>query len=153
SQKSSSFVATAVGLILLIVTASGVFGEMQATLNSIWKTRHRSTNMGRPIRARATSLGLVAALGFLLIVSLSVSAGMAAFGNYLNMLPIGKIVLSALNFVVSLLLFGVLFGAIYKILPDRTLQWTDVTVGALMTSFLFTVGKSLIGWYIGSSAI
>jgi membrane protein len=153
SQKSSSFVATTIGLVLLVMAASGVFGEMQATLNTIWKTRHRPTNMGRLIRARATSLGLVAALGFLLIVSLSVSAGLAAFGNYLDMLPTGKLVLSALNFIVSLLLFGILFGAIYKILPDRTLQWTDVIVGALMTSFLFTVGKSLIGWYIGSSAI
>jgi len=153
SQKSSGFAATAIGLVLLVVTASGVFGEMQATLNTIWKTRNRATNMGRLIRARATSLGLVAALGFLLIVSLSVSAGLAAFGNYLDALLTGKFALSALNFTVSLLLFGILFGAIYKILPDRTLQWTDVIVGALMTSFLFTIGKSLIGWYIGSSAV
>ena len=153
SQKSSGFIATAVGLVLLIVTASGVFGEMQSTLNTIWKTGHRTTNIGRLIRARATSLGLVAALGFLLIVSLAVSAGLAAFGHYLDALPIGKFVLIVLNFIVSLLLFGTLFGAIYKVLPDRTLQWTDVIVGALMTSFLFTIGKSLIGWYIGSSAI
>ena len=70
-----------------------------------------------------------------------------------TVLPMGKLFLPALNFVVSLVLFGVLFGAIYKVLPDRSLQWNDVLTGALTTSLLFNIGKSLIGWYIGSSAI
>jgi membrane protein len=65
----------------------------------------------------------------------------------------GKLFFPVLNFVVSLVLFGVLFGAIYKVLPDRSLQWNDVVTGALTTSLLFNIGKSLIGWYIGSSAI
>jgi membrane protein len=65
----------------------------------------------------------------------------------------GRLFLPALNFVVSLVLFGVLFAAIYKVLPDRSLQWNDVVIGALTTSLLFNIGKSLIGWYIGSSAI
>ena len=153
SSKSSSIIATTVGIATLIVTASGVFGEMQGALNTIWKTRSRATTVSRLVRARIASLGLVAALGFLLIVSLAVSAGLTAFGTYLDVLPVGKWILSGTNFVVSLLLFGILFGAIYKVLPDRSLQWKDVIVGALMTSFLFNVGKSLIGWYIGSSAI
>lgn len=153
SSKSSSIIATTVGIATLIVTASGVFGEMQGALNTIWKTRSRATTVSRLVRARIASLGLVAALGFLLIVSLAVSAGLTAFGTYLDVLPVGKWILSGTNFVVSSLLFGILFGAIYKVLPDRSLQWKDVIVGALMTSFLFNVGKSLIGWYIGSSAI
>ena len=153
SSKSSSIIATTVGIATLIVTASGVFGEMQGALNTIWKTRSRATTVSRLVRARIASLGLVAALGFLLIVSLAVSAGLTAFGTYLDVLPVGKWIFSGTNFVVSLLLFGILFGAIYKVLPDRSLQWKDVIVGALMTSFLFNVGKSLIGWYIGSSAI
>jgi membrane protein len=95
---------------------------------------------------------LVAALGFLLVVSLVVSAGLTAFANYLDRLPVGTLILSAVNFAVSWLLLAVLFGAIYKVLPDRTLRWTDVIVGALMTSLLFNIGKTLIGWYIGSSA-
>jgi membrane protein len=68
-------------------------------------------------------------------------------------LPLGKLILPALNFVVSVVLLGILFGAIYKMLPDRSLQWNDVVVGALITSVLFNIGKSLVGWYIGSSAI
>jgi len=152
--RSSSIIATIIGIVTLIATASGVFGEMQAALNSIWKTKPQATTVSRLIRARVISLGLVAALGFLLIVSLVISAGLTAFGNYLDaVLPMGRLFLPALNFVVSLVLFGVLFAAIYKVLPDRSLQWNDVVIGALTTSLLFNIGKSLIGWYIGSSAI
>ena len=152
--KSSSIIATIIGVTTLVATASGVFGEMQAALNSIWKTKSQATTVSRLIRARVISLGLVAAMGFLLMVSLVISAGLTAFGNYLDtVLPMGKLILPALNFVVSLVLLGVLFGAIYKVLPDRSLQWKDVVIGALITSVLFNIGKSLIGWYIGSSAI
>jgi membrane protein len=127
---------------------------MQAALNSIWKTKPQATTVSRLIRARAIGLGLVAALGFLLIVSLVISAGLTAFGRYLDTaLPTGKLILPILNFVVSFVLLGLLFGAIYKILPDRSLQWKDVVIGAVVTSVLFNIGKSLIGWYIGSSAI
>jgi membrane protein len=153
SGKSSSIIATVIGIATLVVTASGVFGEMQAALNTIWKTKSQTTTMSRLIRARVASLGLVAALGFLLMISLVISAGLTAFGNYLDALPIGRSILLVLNFVVSLMLFGILFGAIYKVLPDRTLQWNDVIAGALITSFLFNIGKTLIGWYIGSSVI
>ena len=153
SAKSSGVVATVIGTVTLIATASGVFGEMQAALNTIWKTRSKGAILSRLVRARIASLGLVAALGFLLIVSLAVSAGLTAFANHLDTLPVGALILSGLNFAISLLLFAVLFGAIYKVLPDRTLQWKDVIVGALMTSVLFNIGKTFIGWYIGSSAV
>ena len=151
--KSSSIIATAIGVMALIATASGVFGEMQTALNSIWKTSPQTITVSRLIRARIVSLGLVGALGFLLIVSLVVSAGLTALQNYLSVLPTGKLILSMLSFCVSFVLFAILFGAIYKILPDRSLLWRDVIVGALITSLLFNVGKSLIGWYIGSGAI
>jgi len=127
---------------------------MQSALNAIWKAEPKGTTVSRLIRARAASLGLVAALGFLLIVSLVVSAALTAFGNHLNsILPFGKLILTVLNVVVSLALISVLFAAIYKILPDRHLLWRDVVVGAVVTAVLFTLGKSLIGWYIGSSAV
>ena len=152
--KSSGILATLIGIGTLIATASGVFGEMQSALNAIWKTKPHATTVSRLIQARAVSLGLVAALGFLLIVSLAVSAGLTAFGNYLDfILPVGKLILPVLNFTVSLLLLAVLFAAIYKVLPDRRLQWRDVIVGAVATAVLFTIGKSLIGWYLGSSAV
>ena len=152
--KSSSILATMVGIATLVLTASGVFGEMQSALNAIWKTEPRATTVSRLIQARAVSLGLVAALGFLLIVSLAVSAGLTAFGNYLDsIMPIGRFILPALNFVVSFALLTVLFAAIYKVLPDRPLEWRDVIFGAVVTAILFTIGKSLIGLYLGSSAI
>jgi membrane protein len=153
-EKSSGVLATIIGIVTLIATASGVFGEMQSALNAIWKARPEGTTVSRLLRARAASLGLVAALGFLLIVSLAVSAGLTAFGNYLDsVLPFGKVILSAVNTVASVALISVLFAAIYKVLPDRHLEWRDVIVGALVTAILFTIGKSLIGWYIGSSAV
>jgi len=153
-EKSAGVLATIIGIVTLIATASGVFGEMQSALNAIWKAKPEGTTMSRLIRARAASLGLVAALGFLLIVSLVVSAGLTAFGNYLDsILPFGKVILSASNTVISVALISVLFAAIYKILPDRHLEWRDVIVGAVVTAILFTIGKSLIGWYIGSSAV
>jgi membrane protein len=90
----------------------------------------------------------------MLIVSLVVSTALTAFGNYLDsILPFGKVILSVVNTVVSIALLSVLFAAIYKVLPDTTLQWRDVIVGSVVTAILFTIGKSLIGWYIGSSAV
>jgi membrane protein len=154
ASKSSGIVATMIGIITLIVTASGVFVEMQTALNAIWKATPKGTTVSQLIRARAASLGLVAALGFLLMVSLVVSTALTAFGNYLDsILPFGKIIMTVLNVVVSLTLVSFLFAAIYKILPDRELKWGDVVVGAIVTAVLFTVGKSLISWYIGSSAV
>jgi membrane protein len=127
---------------------------MQSALNAIWKIDSSGTPISRLIRARAASLGLVVSLGFLMMVSLVVSAGLTALGDYLNaVLPFGKIVLTILNGIVSVLLISVLFAAIYKVLPDRPIQWRDVVVGSAATALLFTGGKSLIGWYIGSSAV
>jgi membrane protein len=153
SKKSSGTLATLVGLITLILTASGVFGEMQSALNAIWKAEPSDAAITRLIKARAVSLGLVAALGFMLLVSLVVSAMLTAFGNQLNTLvPFGKVLVSAANFLVSFVLITLLFAAIYKILPDRPLAWRDVGLGAVATTALFTAGKSLIAFYIGSSA-
>ena len=153
SGKSSGIVASVVGIVTLLVAASGVFGEMQATLNVIWKTKPQGSSLSRLVRARAASLGLVAALGFLLVASLAVSAGISGLGGVINSyLPFGAIILGVVNLVVSFLLLAVLFAAIYKVLPDRDLEWRDVRIGALVTSVLFTAGKSLIGWYIGSTA-
>ncbi len=154
ASKSSGTVATIIGVITLIVTASGVFGEMQCTLNAIWKAEPKSMTVSHLIRARAASLGLVAALGLLLIVSLVVSAALTAFGNYLDsILPFGRLLFPAMNFLVSLLPISALFAVIYKVLPDRHIEWSDVVVGGVVTAVLFNIGKSLIGWYIGSSAI
>ena len=132
SSKPAGIMATIIGVVTLVVTASGVFGEMQTALNVIWKAKPKGTNPSTLIRARAASLGLVASLGFLLMVSLVVSTALTAFGNYLDsLIPFGKIILTM----------------------DRSLEWGDVAIGAVVTGILFTVGKSLISWYIGSSAV
>ena len=127
---------------------------MQSALNVIWKAEPKPVSVGGLVRARAISLGLVAALGFLLIASLALSAAISAFGQFLNAhLPFADLILLIINELIALALVALLFSAIYKVLPDRRLSWRDVGVGAIVTALLFTAGKSLIGWYLGSSAV
>ena len=153
SNKKSGILATVIGIVTLLITASGVFGQMQSSLNVIWKAQAK-TGVSGMLRARAASLGLVATMGFLLLVSLVVSAGLHALGDYINaFVPGAELLLQVANFTISFLMVSALFAAIYKILPDRDLSWKDVGVGALGTAFLFTVGKTLIGLYIGSSSV
>ena len=110
--------------------------------------------MTRLLRARAASLGLVATLGFLLLVSLVISTLLSALSDYINAyLPFGHLILQILTFLISFGLITLLFGAIYKMLPDKNIEWHDVMIGAVATSLLFTVGKSLISLYIGSSTV
>ena len=154
SRKSSGIIAAAVGIGTLVITASGVFTEMQQTLNVIWRAEPRGTTISRLIRARAVSLGLVGALGFLLLVSLVISTLLSALSDYINAyLPSGHLILQTLTFLISFSLVTLLFGAIYKVLPDKRIEWHDVLIGAFVTAFLFTVGKLLISLYIGSTAI
>ena len=154
SGTRSGTLATVIGAVTLLITASGVFGEMQTSLNAIWKAAPRSSAVSRLIRARIVSLGLIMALGFLLIVSLAVSAALTALGSYLNdILPGISLVLMIANFIISFVLISLLFAAIYKFLPDTPIAWRDVVIGAIATTLLFTVGKTLIGLYIGSSQV
>ncbi|TGQ21549.1 YihY/virulence factor BrkB family protein, partial [Mesorhizobium sp. M00.F.Ca.ET.220.01.1.1] len=142
SNQKSGIIATVVGLITLLLTASGVFGEMQSALNTIWRAKPEGSSITRLIRARTASLGLVVALGFLLIVSLAASAAISALSATINqLLPFGSAIVEGVNILISFLLIAVLFAAIYKVLPDRDLQWRDVWFGAFVTSALFTIGK------------
>ena len=114
---------------------------MQSALNVIWNAKPKSGTLSRLVRARAASLGLVAALGFLLTISRVVSTALNAFANYLNaLLPFAHVVLLALNFIISFALLAVPFAAIYKVLPDRHLRWRDVIADAVLTTLLFTIG-------------
>lgn len=154
SGEVAGSAAAIIGLVMLTATVSGTFGEMQSALNAIWKAKPKGTTVSRLIRARAASLGLVATLGFLLVISLAASAALTALGDYANArLPLGAIILAVLNFAVSFVLLSVLFAAVYKVLPDCELQWRDVVLGAAATTLLFLGGRSLIGWYLGSSAV
>jgi membrane protein len=153
SDKTSGAVASVVGGLMVLVTASGVFSEMQAALNRIWEADADGQPLLSIVRARAASLGLVAALGFLMMASLAASAGLSALGNYLGShTEFAPLLLSILNTAISFFLFTLLFAAIFKVLPDTNVAWRDVAVGAMITALLFTVGKSLIGWYLGTTA-
>jgi membrane protein len=154
SGKSTGIIASVIGVITLLITASGVFGEMQSALNKIWKAQPQSVTISRLVRARIASLGLVAALGFLLLVSLVISALLSALADYTDAwLPFGAPMLRLLHFTMSFALISVLFAAIYKVLPDVKLSWRDVMIGAVVTTLLFSLGKFLIGLYLAHSAM
>ena len=146
-------IAVTIGIITLIFGATAVFSELQDALNTIWKVQAKP---GRGIlwiiRQRFLSFAVVLGTGFLLLVSLVLSAGLAALSKYFT--PASPALL--LNILHSLVAFGVvtaLFAMIFKILPDAQIRWSDVWIGAAITAALFTVGKSLIGLYLGHSAI
>lgn len=151
--------ATVVGVGALILTATGVFGEVQSALNVIWKakdskTKERRSTLSRLARARAASLGLVVTSGFLITVSLATSAALEALSGYLRgVFPGAEIVLTIVDFVISTALIGFMFAAIYKVLPDKPIAWRDVAIGALVTALLFEGGKYLIALYIGKSDV
>lgn len=154
SGLSSGLIAGFTGIIALLITASGVFVEMQTALNVIWGVPAANAPVSRMIRARAQSLGLIAAMGFLLLASLLISAALSALGGMIEQfISYGTALIRAANVVISLALIGIMFGAIYKVLPDRDLAWRDVGYGAAAATVLFTIGKYLISLYIGSSAI
>ncbi|MGI9040437.1 MAG: YihY/virulence factor BrkB family protein, partial [Gemmatimonadales bacterium] len=158
SQPSSSVTATAVGLLTFFIGATGAFLELQTALNAIWRVKPREDPPLRAARAmlvqRLVSFGLVIGVGFLLLVSLVVSAGLAALNKYLgNAFPGFTIMWEGLNVLVSLGVITLLFAMIYKILPDVELRWRHVWVGGLVTAGFFTVGKQLIGLYLGTSGV
>jgi membrane protein len=153
SNRTAGGIATAVGFVTLLITATGVFSEMQAALNDVWKAQPQTDTVTQLVKVRLISLGLVMALGFMLIVSLVVSAALTALGTWLNSLfPGAQLVLRIVSLVISFGLLSVLFAVIYKVLPDTRLAWRDVIVGGVATALLFTIGKYLIGLYIGSSS-
>jgi membrane protein len=153
SNQNRSGWAGAVGLITLLVTASGVFSELQAALNAIWRSKPRMGTVSRLVRARLVSLGLVT-LGFLLLVSLVVSTALSAIGPWLDgIFPGAQVLMHVVSFLVSLVLVALLFAVIYKVLPDTSLAWRDVISGAIATAILFNIGKFLISLYLGSSSI
>jgi len=154
-KPSSGIVATAVGIATLILGSSAVFGELQDALNTIWDAKPPpGAGVWRIVRRRLLSLAMVAVIGFLLLVSLAFSAMVNLFGAYVGgMLPMSAFVLEAVNFLVSFGITTMLFAAIYKVLPDVDIRWNDVWIGAAATAALFTLGKSLIGIYLGRSVV
>ena len=156
SLQNKGIVGTAVGAVLLLVGATTVFAELQSALDRIWRVPERDKPQGLIglLRARLLSFGLILGIGFVMIVSLVASAAMSALGDWWAPLFGGwAILLQVVNFLLSFALVTLVFGMIYKFMPSVHLGWRDVWFGAVATAALFTVGKFLIGLYIGKSGV
>jgi membrane protein len=154
---ATGIVATILSLITLLLGATGVVGELKDTLNTIWHVQP-APEMGllRTLKTRLASLAFVLGLGFLLLVSLVISAVLSALSGFFNNLfssPWLLYALQVVNFVVSLGVITVLFAMLYRFLPDTEIPWRDVWIGAGMTALLFVISKFLIGLYLGRSSI
>jgi membrane protein len=152
-KPSHGVIGSMVGVLALFLGASGVFCEIQDALNSIWHVGPDTKSGIRClVKERFLSFGMVLGIGFLLLVSLLLSALLAAVTKYLGgMLPIPAVLFEFLDFFLSLLSITVLFAMIFKLLPNTKIAWSDVWIGAALTSLLFTAGKFVIGFYIGKS--
>lgn len=154
-SPTSGALSSIVGILVLIVGASGVFGELQESLNTIWKVEPKpGRGIWGTIKDRFFSFTMVLGVAFLLLVSLVVSAALSAVGHVLqSSLPGGEALWQVVNFVFSLGVITLLFALIFKVIPDVQIKWRDVWFGAAMTALLFTLGKFLLGLYLGKSTI
>ena len=154
-QPKEGIIATVISVAVLLFSASGVFGELQDALNTIWKIapKPRGTFVNL-LRSRFLSFAMILGTGFLLLISLSINAALGFVGDSIfAYMPASATVLMILNAVMSFLVVTGLFATIFKFLPDTRVLWRDVWTGALITAILFTLGKYLIGLYLGHSAI
>jgi len=155
SQRPAGILATVLGGVMFVVAATGAFLELQDALNTIWRVKLKpGANLRVLLMDRVRSFGLVVAIGFLLMVSLAVTAGLSALGGWLARLsPNIPLVWRGVNVLVSVVVATALFALLYRFLPDVRLHWRDVTTGAFVTAVLFTIGQQLIGLYLGQSSV
>jgi len=153
-QPKAGMLATILGLIALIFGASGVFVELQDSLNIIWKVKKKAgRGVWGTIRDRFLSFTMVLGIGFLLLVSLALSAALEALSQWMMHGRSETLLIRLLNPAVSMLVISGLFAASFKALPDARTRWRDVAVGAVLTAVLFTLGKFLLGLYLGRNTI
>lgn len=154
AQPETSRWASFISVVVLFFGASGVFGQLQEALNTIWNVKAKpGLNITNLIKKRILSFTAVIGIGFLLLVSLVINAALSALNHYLSgFLPGGDFVWQFVNFASSFAVVAFLFALMYKFLPDVHIAWRDVTVGAIITALLFTIGKSLLGAYLGSGS-
>lgn len=154
-EPHASGVASLIGVIILLLGASSVFGELHSALNKIWDVKlPEDTGLLSLIESRLVSFALVFGFGFLLLVSLIFSAALAAFGQFFSAhLSLPTAMLAATNGIVSFVGIFVLIALIFRYVPDTRLRWRDLWQGALATALLFTIGKVLLGLYLGKTAV
>lgn len=154
-KPATGIIASALAFITLLIGATGVFTELQDALNTIWEVKPSPKGtVWQFLKSRVLGFEIVLGIGFLLLVSLVLSAALGALGEYLSsVLPVSSVVLGVIDFVVSLAVTSALFAMLFKILPEATIAWSDVWVGSVITALLFTIGKFAIGLYIGKTVI
>ena len=155
AHRRAGFIATVVGTLAFLIASTGAFLELQVAFNTIWRVKPRPTgHLYAFALDRLRSFGLVVAIGFLLLVSLTVTAALAALNAWLFALsPANTLLWNIINTFVSIVVTTGLFALLFRFLPDVRLRWRDVTTGAVVTAVLFTVGQEVIGLYLGQSAI
>ena len=151
SGQTKSLMATIVGLATLLISASGFFGQLQAAMNVVWDVPKEQSSVMSFVNKRLLSFGMILGICLLLLFSLVLSAGIEAVTAMFGTLP--ALALDAGNGVVSFIVTTLLFGIIFNVLPDVDIRWRDVWVGAAFTALLFSLGKYLIGLYLGRSAL
>ncbi len=159
SRPGQDIVATIIGIVTLLFGALGAFSELQTSLNIIWGVEEKKVSglwntIRQQVINRFLSFAMILGIGFLLLVSLIVSTGLTALGTWLgSVLPLQQLILQVINLVISIGFITVLFAFIFKFLPDAEIAWRDVWVGAFFTAVLFSIGKTVIGLYLGSNAV
>jgi membrane protein len=154
-NASSGLMASVIAFFTLLFGASGVFVELRDALNIIWDaTPQDESGVLGIIKQRLFSFGMVLAVGFILLVSLVLSAGLAVLGKFFGpLLPLPAAVFHVINFVISFIVITVLFALLFKFVPARHIAWRDVRIGAIGTALLFTIGKFLLGFYLGKASV
>src|SRR6184192_4598686 len=152
AQPNKSLLATIIGILLALFGASGVFGQLQDALNTIWGVKAKpGVGIMGFIRSRFLSFAMVAGVCFLLLVSLVLESLLKSISHYLQaMLPGGIVIALVVYSIFDLAVVVLLFAAIFKFLPDVKIQWRDVWIGAVMTAIFFAIGKWALGLYLGS---
>ncbi len=155
SKLRNSLVATVIGIITILIGATGVFAEFQIALNNTWEVKLDTTKSGiwNIIRVRLFSFGLIVSISFLLIVSLVISALISAFGDWLtgHFSDSFLLILQVLNIGLSFFILSILFALMFKFLPDAKIKWKHVWIGSFVTTFLFEIGKFALGFYFGKA--
>jgi membrane protein len=155
-QGSGGILGTIIGIVTLLFGATGIMVQLQNAMNTIWEVKPDPEQSGimHLIKVRVLSLGMLLAIGFLLLVSLLVSTVLSGLGSYLaSILPGAEILWHIVNFFISFTVITLLFALMFKYLPDVRIGWRDVWVGAIFTAFLFEIGKYALGLYLGNSAV
>ncbi|HEX2021863.1 MAG TPA: YihY/virulence factor BrkB family protein [Candidatus Thermoplasmatota archaeon] len=149
-SPGAGWLAATLGVLALLFGATGVVAQLKDALNTIWEVKPKpGRGLLRIVRTRVLSLGMVLAIGFLLLVSLVVSAGLAALGTTVrDALPGSEAIYFALNVLIALVVTTALFALLFRFLPDVKVAWRDVTLGAFVTALLFNVGQALLGLYL-----